>query len=296
MRAWLLAARPKTLTASLVPVVVGSALAYRVRGEVDVAISLLALGAAIAIQIATNLFNDVLDFEKGTDTAERVGPTRVTQAGLIAPEHVRRAAWIAVAIAIALTVPLVFRGGWPIAVIAVASVACAYGYTGGPAPLAYVGLADVFVVVFFGLVAVGGVFYLQCGTYVADGNLAAAAPIAGLQIGLLATTLLAINNLRDVEGDATSGKRTLAVRFGARFARAEIVTLVVAPILLGAYWLAIGWTWAALLPILTALLGQSIVRGVHAHPPGPIYNAFLGKAAAMHLAFGILLTIGLVLA
>src|SRR5436190_21089721 len=190
MNAWILAARPKTLSASVVPVLVGTALAYRV-SFVWLPFACALLGA-IFVQIGTNLVNDALDFRRGADTSERLGPIRVTQAGLLGYDTVLRGAYVCFAAAGILGVPLILRGGWPIAIVGVASILAAYAYTGGPYPLAYHGMGELFVLVFFGFIAVAGSYYVQ--------RLAVdpAAGIAGLAVGCLAVVLLAINNLRDV--------------------------------------------------------------------------------------------------
>ncbi len=196
MRVWLLAARPKTLTAAIVPVAIGTALAWQHEGRVLWTYALLALAGALLIQVGTNLVNDAIDFEKGTDDAERVGPVRVTASGLVASRVVMTGAWVCFAAAALAGIPLLLRGGWPLLAIGLASIAAGYLYTGGPYPLAYNGLGELFVLVFFGLVAVGGTFYVLTLDYGAD------ALVGGIAAGCLANVLLAVNNLRDVEGDA----------------------------------------------------------------------------------------------
>ncbi len=285
--AWLLATRPKTLTAALVPVAVGTALAARLGSAGPWWVVACALGAAFAIQIATNLFNDALDHEKGTDTDARLGPTRAAQAGWIPASTLRAAAWASLVVALALAAPLVARGGWPIAVIAILSCVFAYGYTGGPFPLAYLGVADAFVIAFFGLIAVGGTVWLQAGVVGAD------AMVAGLQVGSLAAALLAVNNVRDITEDRAAGKRTLPARFGLAFGRAEVVTLIALPFALGAWWLTRGAVVAALLPCLATPLAWSVGRGVCTTEPSTAYNKLLARTAAVHLVFGATLVIGL---
>lgn len=219
MTPWVLAARPKTLAAAVVPVVVGFALARFAHWPSFV----FALGGALLIQIGTNFVNDALDFRKGADTHERLGPLRVTQAGLLSADAVLRGAYVSFALAGVCGVPLVMRGGWPIVVIGVTSIVAAYAYTGGPYPLAYHGLGELFVMVFFGIVAVGGTYYLQRLRIDRD------ALLAGVACGALAIVLLAINNLRDLVNDRASNKRTMAARFGPRFARAEIAVFALLP-------------------------------------------------------------------
>ncbi|HYX90253.1 MAG TPA: 1,4-dihydroxy-2-naphthoate polyprenyltransferase, partial [Myxococcaceae bacterium] len=202
LAAWILAARPKTLAAAVMPVCVGTALAYG-SGKGRAGPALAALAGALLIQIGTNLANDFFDFKKGADTGARLGPTRVTQAGLIAPEAVFTAAMLAFGAAVAVGLYLTWVAGWPILVIGLLSVASGYAYTGGPYPLGYHGLGDAFVFVFFGLVAVAGTYYAHALA------LTPLAVAAGVPLGALSTGLLAVNNLRDVETDARAGKRTL---------------------------------------------------------------------------------------
>jgi 1,4-dihydroxy-2-naphthoate octaprenyltransferase len=219
LRAWILAARPRTLTAAAAPVLVGTGLAAH-HGVMAVGPAAAALVGALLIQIGTNLANDYYDFVRGGDTAERVGPVRVTQAGLIPPATVKRAMVLVLAAALVPGAYLVWVGGWPILAIGLASLACAVLYTGGPFPLAYHGLGDVFVFVFFGLVAVGGTYWVQARAWPSD------ALLAGAALGALSTAILAVNNLRDIETDARAGKRTLAVRIGRGGTRIEYALLL----------------------------------------------------------------------
>jgi 1,4-dihydroxy-2-naphthoate octaprenyltransferase len=219
MNPWILAARPKTLAAAVVPVLVGFSLARFAHWPSFV----FALGGALFIQIGTNFVNDALDFRKGADTHERLGPLRVTQAGLLSADAVLRGAYVCFALAGLCGVPLVMRGGWPLVVIGVTSIVAAYAYTGGPYPLAYHGLGELFVMVFFGVVAVGGTVYLQRLRVDRD------ALLAGVACGALAIVLLAINNLRDLANDRASNKRTMAARFGPTFARAEVAVMALLP-------------------------------------------------------------------
>lgn len=288
-RAWALATRPKTLTASIIPVVAGTALAYSTGAPIDWTIPVLALLVAFCIQIATNLINDALDFKKGADTAERLGPTRVTQSGLLSSEQVLAAGITLLVLALIFGLPLIFFGGVSIGVLLVVSLICAYIYTGGPFPLAYYGFGDLFVLLFFGLASTTAVFYLQTGFI----NLLPL--LAGLQIGCLATVLIAINNLRDYQGDAKANKRTLAVRFGKRFSRYEITLLLLIPFILSLLWLALGYLSAALLPLLTFPIAIYLAYRISTTEPGKIYNKFLAVAALLHLSFGLLLTVGFLL-
>lgn len=285
-KAWLLATRPKTLTAAFVPVTVGTALAHARGFSVQWRLSGLALLSAMLIQIGTNLVNDAIDFKKGADTEKRIGPIRVTQSGLLSPRQVMTGAFACFTAALAAGIPLVIAGGWTIVGIGLVSLFFAYGYTGGPFPLAYLGLGDLFVFLFFGLVAVGGVYFLQSGSF--DES----ALVAGAQVGLLATVLIAINNLRDREGDVLAGKRTLAVRFGVTASRIEILLLCVAPYVLNLYWLGLGLKLPTLLPYFALPLALRLCLKIFMVAPGPQYNAFLGRAAGLQLLFGLLWAAG----
>lgn len=268
---WLLAARPKTLSAAIVPVLMGAALAERVIGWIFAC----ALIGAVLIQIATNFINDALDFKKGTDNAERLGPLRVTQAGLISPDAVMRAAWICLFGAALCGIPLIYRGGWPMLVIGLVSIAMAYAYTGGPVPLAYHGLGELFVMIFFGFIAVGGTYYvltLHWGAF-----------LAGFAAGSLATVLIVINNLRDVDGDRKSNKRTTVVRFGETFARVEIAFFALAPFVAVAFIPRRGLLLTLLaLPLAVAVIACAW-RG-----RGAALNRCLAMAGALQWLFGIL--------
>jgi len=287
VRPWIMALRPKTLSAAIVPVVVATALVRHEGHSILWWVSVCALLASVFIQIGTNLVNDAIDFKKGADTHERLGPRRVTQSGLLSYKQVMFGAGVCFALATALGVPLVLQGGWPIVVIGLVSLVLGYAYTGGPFPLAYLGLGDLFVIVFFGLIAVGGTFFLHTHT------VSASALVAGLQVGFLATVLIAVNNLRDAPQDAKVGKRTLAVRFGVNFARAEIAVLTTAPFLLGTYWAKCGPLNAGILPIFAVPLARRLLYGVFKTEPSAEYNKFLAMAGALQLIFGFGLAIAL---
>jgi 1,4-dihydroxy-2-naphthoate octaprenyltransferase len=213
---WIGASRPRTLPAAVAPVLAASALAWR-DGDFEPLAALACLAFALLIQIGTNFANDYYDFVKGADTAERVGPRRAVASGLVPPATMKRAMGGMFALAFAAGLTLLGYGGWPLLLIGVASIVCGIAYTGGPYPLGYNGLGDVFVFIFFGLVAVGATYFVQAGVITAD------AWLIGAGIGALAANILVVNNYRDVETDARAGKRTLVVRFGRRFARAQFV-------------------------------------------------------------------------
>jgi len=287
---WLMAFRPKTLTACVVPIVVASALVKALQLPLDKDVVILALLASFFIQIGTNLVNDAVDFKKGADTETRLGPQRVTQSGLFTYKQVMLAAGICFLLALISGAPLVMKGGWPIFWVGVVSVLMGYGYTMGPAPLAYTGLGDLFVILFFGLIAVVGVFYLHTQQW-------GAAPLwLGLQIGFHATVLIAINNLRDADQDRLVNKRTLAVRMGKNFARYEVGFLVLAPFFMNYYWWIQGLKAATLLPLLILPLGLVVVKNIFQNEPSSIYNKFLGQSALLHLLFGTLLSLGFFIA
>lgn len=286
LRAWVQASRPKTLWAAVTPVVAGTACAVSVSGFAP-GPALAALGVAISIQIGTNLSNDVLDFDRGADTERRVGPPRAVQSGLLSRGQVWAGAWIAFGICIGCGLYLAAVAGWPVLIVGAVSIASGLLYTAGPWALAYTGLGDLFVVVFFGLVAVAGTVYVQAL------QVPATAWWAGLAIGALATAILVTNNLRDRDTDALAGKRTLAVRFGARFARFEYSTLLLiawlAPLLLVprlGFWPLLSWLS---LPLALA------VQGTVWRCEGAALNAALAATARLLLVFGVLLSIGIVL-
>ena len=284
MTPWLLAARPKTLAAAVTPVLVGTALAC-VDAHVQWQPFVFALLGAVFIQIGTNYVNDALDFKKGADTHARLGPLRVTQAGLLDADTVLRGAYVCFGIAALCGIPLILRGGWPIAVVGVASILAAYAYTGGPYPLAYHGLGELFVMLFFGFTAVCGSFYLQRLT------LDATAWIGGFAVGSLAVVILAINNLRDIDNDRASNKRTLAARFGARFARMEIIVFALAPFICVAAIAYLRHSTKLLLPMLALIPVIALLLRV-ARSEGASLNRCLALAGALEWIFGILYVIG----
>jgi 1,4-dihydroxy-2-naphthoate octaprenyltransferase len=268
------------------PVLLGWAVAYATAGF-SPGPAIGALVAAILVQVGTNLANDWLDFEKGADTPDRLGPARAAQMGWLGVRELRAGTVVVLGLAGLIGAWLAVVGGWPVVAIAVTSLICAIAYTGGPLPLAYVGLGDVFVLVFFGPVAVLGTVYVQTLQWPVAGL------IAGLACGLLSTAILVVNNLRDRHTDAKVGKRTLAVRFGARAVRVEYTLAVLAAFGL----LALGWAtdgrlgWA--LPLLSVPLAVVRVRDVWT-TDGAALNPQLGQTGQLVLAFALLLSVGLV--
>ncbi len=288
MNPWILAARPRTLGAATVPVLAGCALAFAT-SAFDWLASALALACAVLIQIATNYFNDAIDHVKGADTTERLGPLRATSAGLLSVRAMMTGGVVCLILAAVLAIPLVLHGGWPILALGTVSLLLAYAYTGGPFPLAYLGLGEVFVVFFFGVFAVAGTFYLNTLEW------SVAAVLAGLQIGLHSSVLLAVNNLRDLTTDRAANKRTLAARFGLTFARRENATLVIAPFVVGILWLPLGYFWAFLLPLMTLPLAWWLAHACLQAQPARETNQLLAQAAALHASFGLLLAFAFLL-
>lgn len=282
----ILAFRPKTLTAALVPCVAGTALVKAVGLSWDAWVLFYALMASFLIQIGTNLVNDAVDFKKGADTEKRIGPQRITQAGVLSSGQVMALGSLCFLLAVLCGIPLVIKGGWVIVGIGIASVLMGYSYTAGPFPLAYLGLGDLFVILFFGLLAVTGVVFLNTGKWMEE------AFILGLQIGLHATVLIAINNLRDRSGDILVNKKTLAVRFGTQFSRWEIAVLCFLPFMLNIYWWVTGFKIPALISLFAIPLAVKITKNIFTVEPSPIYNKYLGHAAGLHMLFGLLIAMG----
>jgi 1,4-dihydroxy-2-naphthoate polyprenyltransferase len=273
------AARPKTLPAAVVPVWAGCVLAWKLTGNFSLWLAVCTLLSALCIQIATNFFNDAIDSRKGADTPRRLGPVRVTASGQMTPRAVMRWATVFLVLAALFGAVLFAARGWPILAIGIPSLFLAFGYTGGPFPLAYRGLGELFVVIFFGFVAVSGTVFVQTGEWRPE------AFLLGGQVGLLSAILISINNLRDREEDAGSGKRTLAVRLGPKVAVAIIWLEIKVAAFAGLGWIAFGHVP---LPIPTApifLLGLRILFGVMTLPPGPAFNRMLALAGVQLLMF-----------
>ena len=290
-RAWVLASRPATLPAAAVPVLVGAAASVSEGATLRPPVVAATLAAALLLQIGTNFANDSSDFHRGADHEGRLGPLRVTQSGLLEQAAVRRGIVVAFGLATLLGCYLASVGGWPIVAIGVLSIVCGLAYTGGPWPFGYHGLGEVFVFIFFGLVAVTGTAYLQQGSW-SPLALAVAVPI-----GLLVTNILVVNNLRDLPTDRAAGKRTLAVRIGERATRWQyalftaLACAVPAALALtrhGARWL--------LLPWLAAPMAVTLVRRVLGGVTGRALNPVLVRTGQLLLLYGVLLAAGLLLA
>lgn len=284
---WVAGARPRTLPASVVPVLVGTACAA---GEVDVIAwrAGAAMVVALALQVATNYANDYSDGVRGTDSAERrVGPVRLVGSGLVEPGAVKRAAVLSFAVAGLAGLALAAAVGWELVAVGAAAMAAGWFYTGGPRPYGYLGLGEVFVFVFFGVVATAGSAYVQ------EESLSGLALVASISVGLLATALLVVNNLRDIPGDTVSGKRTLAVRLGdARTRWLYTAMVVVAFVVVGVLALAFDRPWA-LVALAAAALAVEPVRAVLRGDRGPALIPVLVATGRVQLAFGALLSLGL---
>lgn len=289
-RAWLLAARPATLPAAAVPVLVGAAAAVNEGARVRPLVFAATLVCALLIQAGTNFANDYSDFHRGADHAGRLGPVRVTQSGLISQAGVKRGIVVAFGLALLLGGALAWIGGWPILVIGVLSLLSGLAYTGGPFPFGYHGLGDLFVFAFFGPVAVSGTAYLQMGRW------SGLALLLSVPVGLLVTNILVVNNLRDRPTDHAAGKRTLAVRIGDRATRRQYALLTVLAYLVPAT-LALthpSRRWL-ILPLVTLPIALGLVRRVLGGRAGRDLNATLEQTGKLLLLFGTLLALGLLL-
>ncbi len=289
LEAWILATRPKTLPAALAPVVVGSAMAYAHQRFMLVP-AMAALVVAVLLQIAVNLANDYFDYVKGIDAEDRLGPVRVTQSGLIPARQVKLAMLITL---IAATLPglyLITVGGWPVVCIGIACILAAIAYSGGPRPLASHALGDLFVLIFFGIVAVCGTYYVQAL------QMTLMVVCMGVIVGFMITAILVVNNLRDIHTDRRAGKQTLAVVLGVRATKLEYTLLHAAayllPIILWLMNMSSGWV---LLPGLTAPFAIALNRKIWKDPGGAELNQALAATAKLALSFSILMSVGVIL-
>ncbi len=292
MKEWLMAARPKTLTAAVIPIAVGTCFAHGVV-KIHWGIAAFALLVLLCIQIGMNITNDALDIKKGADTRERVGPVRITQRGLLnghlSHQQVLGIGFFFFFLALLFGMPLIAEGGIPVLVVLLVGISFGYLYTGGPFPLAYTGLADLFVLIFYGWIGVAISYYLQAG------KIDAIIFLAGTQVGLLATIMLAINNLRDRTQDAKASKKTLAVRFGDNFARIEITFLILTPFMLNLLWLLYAKTLLAILPFIAFPMALKLVIGLWNKNSLPNYNQLFGFGSLLTFSFGFLLCLGVIL-
>ncbi|HWI23176.1 MAG TPA: 1,4-dihydroxy-2-naphthoate polyprenyltransferase [Baekduia sp.] len=289
MRIWLLAARPRTLPAAVAPVLVGTAYAAGLTDHLRWGPFIAALLGAIFIQIGTNLSNDYSDARRGADTEDRLGPVRVTAGGLVPPASVLRATYIAFGLAVVCGAYLVYIAGPVILAIGAASIVAGVLYTGGPRPYGYEGLGEVFVFLFFGVVAVTGSAFVQLEEF--DGE----ALLLSIPVGFLATAILVVNNVRDINTDARAGKRTLAVRMGRERTRVLFMTLVAGSFVLLAV-LAVTVTVWVLIAFAAVIPAVPLIAKVRSHADGPTLNAALAETGKLQLIFCVLLAAGLLLA
>jgi len=288
MQIWLLAMRPRTLPAAAAPVIVGSAMAYY-ENAFRLLPALSALAGALLLQIGANLANDVFDYQKGADNTKRLGPTRVTQSGMLSPNEVKAGMWLTFGLAALIGVYLTLVSGWPVIAIGLAAIAAAILYTGGPFPYGYRGLGEVFVFLFFGLAAVAGTYYVQAV------RISWSAIIASIPMGLLIVAILVVNNLRDLSTDRASGKMTLAVRLGERGTRQEYLLVVLAAYLIPllSALSKVNSLWM-LLPFLTLSMAVDLIQFVFNNEGKPL-NFALGRTGQLVLFFGLAYAAGIVL-
>ncbi len=287
-KAWWLAARPKTLPAAIAPVIAGSAVAVHEHGFFLPA-AIAALITALLLQIAANFANDAIDFKKGTDTAERAGPTRVTASGILSADAVLKATGLALVLAAVCGLYLVWRAGWPFLLLGLAAIVCAVAYTGGPFPISYLGLGELFVFLFFGLLAVAGTAYVQTL------ELTWMAVAISIPIGALAVGILIVNNLRDIPTDTATGKRTLAVRIGARNTQYEYGLMLVIAMATPLALFFLGWlNWSWMLTVFTWPVFYRLWQAITTQT-GPALNPSLGKTGKALLLYSVLLSAALVI-
>jgi 1,4-dihydroxy-2-naphthoate octaprenyltransferase len=284
---WIAATRPRTLPAAVAPVLVGAAFAWH-DGTFIAPAAIACLGFALLIQIGTNFANDYYDFIKGADTAERVGPRRAVAAGLVRPAAMKAAMAGVFVAAFLVGLSLLSYGGWPLMIIGVASIVCGIAYTGGPYPLGYNGLGDVFVFIFFGLVAVCATYFVQAGEVSGD------VILASIAIGLLAANILVVNNYRDVETDEKAGKRTLVVRFGRSAARLQFGVSLFLAFTIPVHLVMRGFEPVVLLPVAIAPMAFRHVRRLaEAETPAELI-VLLGDTGKLLAMYALLLSVGVV--
>ena len=289
LKVWILASRPKTLWAAISPVIIGTAMAYG-ENKAHWLSAILAAVGAVLIQIGTNYANDYYDYIRGADKTQRLGPIRVTQAGLVKLDVMKKAMILIFTLAFISGMYLIYRGGWPIFIIGILSILFGVLYTAGPYPLGYNGLGDIFVLIFFGIVAVGGTYYVQTL------EINSLVILAGLSPGLFSMAILTVNNLRDIYSDRNIGKKTLAVRFGENFARMEyLVSVLIAcliPIIL--YFLTSSHVYA-LAASMVFIIAIPSIRIIFVQEPGKIFNQVLATTGKLLLIYSIIFSIGWIL-
>jgi len=286
---WLLASRPKTLPAAISPVIIGTAMAHN-DGQFHFISALLAAIGALFIQIGTNFANDYFDYFKGVDDKNRLGPLRATQAGLVHPQEMKWAFILMFFLAALAGIYLIYRGGWPVIIIGALSILSGIAYTGGPYPLGYNGFGDLFVLIFFGPVAVGGTYYVQA----LDINFTVL--LSGIAPGLLSVAILTVNNLRDIHTDKKAGKKTLPVRFGETFARWEYLLCLLFAcfmiILLIVHTRSHVYSLSAFIILVLAIPSIKIIFHIQ---PGIIFNKVLANTGQLLFIYSLLFSIGWIL-
>lgn len=283
LKAWFLASRPRTLSISFVPLVVGTILASHQVEHLNWLLLLSLFLSVPWIQIGMNLVNDALDFKVGEKSGKKI---KLQRDELLSPKQFLMGGYVCFALTLFFGIPLILAGGWFFAFLLILSIALGYLYTGGPVPLSYTGISESFILIFYGWVSTCAAYYLQTG------KLNMASFLAGTQLGLLAIVPHAINNLRDYLADGLVHKKTLAVRFGPYFARWEITLCSLIPFALNLLWIEISTIWMAVLPFLVLPLIVRNLRAIWQLEPGPQYNQFLAKSAIGQLLFGCFLAFG----
>lgn len=288
--AWRIAVRPKTLWIATIPVIVATCLAWSIARAFDPAIALIAFAAAMLMQVITNLQNDVGYTQRGAETGKRVGLPRATANGWLAPRTVKSGIIVAIVLAQIIALPLMIRGGWPIVATSVSSTIAAVAYMGGPRPIAYTPFGEFTVFVFFGLVAVCGGYYVQAG------SIGMAAAIAGIAIGMHAAAVLLVNNYRDREHDAATGRRTLVVVLSGPSAVRLYAALLLTPFALALLLVAISGAAGYALPLLALPWAWRLSRSLASTPPGPAQSALMFRTVLLEVAYGLLLAAGALIA
>lgn len=288
---WWHSIRPRTLSISVAPVVTGNALAWHDQLHISWIILLITLLAALCIQIGTNLYNDAADFERGADNEHRLGPKRATQHGLLSPHNIKQAALLSFSLAFVLGIYLSWIGGWPIVILGVSSIACGYAYTAGPKPIAYSASGELFVILFFGIFAVTGSYYLQTQI------ITSFSVLIGSAIGSMAAAILLINNYRDLNSDRLAHKLTLVHYIGRHTARYFYAVLMIYPYALT---ILLAVTLAnnavgTLLCLLSIPLAFQLIKSLYILPVSEQLNQLLAGTAQVQLLFGVLFSIGLLL-
>lgn len=286
---WIYVLRPKTLLASFPPIFIAGAYSFFKRGEFEYLTIGLSLTVMLLFHLAVNVINDALDFKKGGDTSLRLGPVRMTASGLLDSKIVLQAGILLIALAIIFSFPLILKGGWVVGFSVFIAALATYAYTGGPFPLAYFGLGELFVLLFFGFLATLLPFFIIENTINFDIFL------ASLQTGLLSVSIIMINNLRDIEEDSLTGKKTLAVRLGKTIYRSLLGVCFFFPFVLNSYWLSKPLLVGPIFSFVAFPIACFVLVGVYKNEPSKIYNKYLALAALCNFLFGFGLSVGFIL-